>query len=63
MFRSDNPVRDAEMWLNYQSAEEENCPDCEMCGEKIYDVEAWDIPNFGLVCKDCIDNMKVYLEG
>lgn len=52
MFYSDNPVRDAEMYMARQEAELLKMPICEHCGERIQD-DYYEIDGC-IVCDDCI---------
>lgn len=53
-----------DIWLASQERQErrfEKLPECAWCGNKIQTVEAYRIDD-KLVCTDCIDDCKVYLE-
>lgn len=63
MFRTDDPVRDFEMYDAYQERELKKRPVCECCGEPITDDHYYDIFD-QKVCSDCLkeycnENFKV----
>lgn len=53
---TDNPVADAERWIEEQDKELENAPRCDYCGEVLYDYY-FDIMG-DYVCESCINDMK-----
>ena len=68
MFRSDDPVRDAENYLNHLEHEERQREymTCDLCGAKIYRADdryngsTYYILDGYTICEDCI---KEYVEG
>ena len=57
MYRSDNPIADAERYLAKEEANLENLPECECCGEPITDEFAFLVDD-RWYCECCIDDMK-----
>jgi hypothetical protein len=57
--RTDDPVRDAEMYYMDTTDEDEDYRDfirCEICGEKIYEGERyWDLDDTR-VCENCLED-------
>lgn len=40
----------------------ERRPVCKFCHEHIQDETAYNIPNIGIVCKECLDECEFYIE-
>ena len=58
-YRTDDPVRDAEMYYMDTTDDDEDYRDfvrCEICGEKIYEGERyWDLDDTR-VCENCLED-------
>ena len=58
-YRTDDPVRDAEMYYMDKTDDDEDYRDfvrCEICGEKIYEGERyWDLDDTR-VCENCLED-------
>lgn len=52
LFYSDDPVRDAERWIEEQERRKARLPICARCGEPIQDENLWDIDG-NLYCPEC----------
>jgi formylmethanofuran dehydrogenase subunit E len=55
MFRTDNPVADAERHIAEQDAALQKLPRCSECDKRIQDEYCFEI-NGELICYDCMDN-------
>ena len=53
---TDDPIRDAERWIEEQDKKLETAPRCDYCGEVLYDYY-FDIMG-DHVCENCINDMK-----
>lgn len=60
MIWTDNPERDFARYDAEQAEIEKMYPECDCCGNRIYEkyYEVFD----HIICEDCIDDMKVYVE-
>lgn len=59
--RTDNPIADAERWLDAQEDWLNNRPECGICGEHIQQ----DIAVFydgDWICDECLDDMRKAIE-
>lgn len=56
-FYSDDPVRDAEDYMNYLDDLADDLPICSECNEKIMDDEAYFIFDYW-ICEDCMRKYK-----
>jgi len=56
---TDDPIRDAERWIEEQ---EKGLPVCDWCNEPIYDIYWYNI-NGDHVCQRCIDDTKEEIDG
>lgn len=57
---TDDPIRDAEQWLNDQSEAERRRPVCHECERAIWDEKAYENKiNGELYCQRCRDDMDV----
>lgn len=61
MFYSDDPVRDAERYLDYLDKELAKRPVCCECGEHIQEERAYYI-NGEMICQECMGNYLVQVE-
>ena len=57
---TDNPIEDAERWIEEQDKKLDNAPRCDYCGEVLYEYY-FDIMG-DHVCIKCIENMKRTVE-
>lgn len=57
-YYSDNPIRDAEQWLNDQLEEEQRRPVCHECENTIWGEKAYEIGG-ELYCQHCRDDIDI----
>ena len=65
MFRSDNPVRDAERYMDYLDQKLARRPVCDCCGEHIQDNEALHYVTNKMdiwLCLECIEDNTELIE-
>lgn len=65
MFRSDDPARDAERYMDYLDQKRERRPVCDCCGEHIQDEEALHYVTNEIdiwLCLECIDGNTELIE-
>jgi len=55
MYRTDNPLRDFDIYDAQLTAQLNKLPKCYECGEPIQDDECYEINN-ELICPECLDN-------
>lgn len=59
MYRSDNPVRDAEFWIDKQERKAEETIICDCCERVLEDEDYFDLPPNGFVlCELCLERYR-----
>ena len=61
-FYSDDPVKDADRYIDYQDSMLEELPICTECEEPIQEMECYVIGD-RIICEHCIDNFKEFTEN
>lgn len=54
MYRTDDPLRDLDRWLDEQELREKMLPRCSECGEPIHDNLYYEIDG-KIYCQKCLD--------
>lgn len=62
MLRSDDPVRDAEMYQAELDEAAEEYPVCDWCGETIFDEYFYDFDG-ECVCEECMNEKRMSVEA
>lgn len=56
---TDDPVKDAERYMEYLEEEAEQLPVCDYCGERIEEDHYYEFQG-DIICPDCMDKHRIW---
>lgn len=56
---TDDPVKDAERYMEYLEEEAEQLPVCDLCGERIEEDHYYEFQG-DIICPDCMDKHRIW---